>query len=91
MSDKILVRFELDCGRQGCIESLFISTKEEIDSIIGKSLEFYEVVGKHSFVQDTASWTQFSIVSDDPVKVQMMEETMGTIISGIYIFDYVVS
>lgn len=85
---KILVKFFLDCGRQGEIESLFISTEDEMNSIMGKSMSFYEVVGKHSQVFDVASWANFSIISDDPLKVQMMEETMGTHISGIDIFEH---
>lgn len=40
--------FELDYGRQGVLRGTFEATEEEIDNAVGKSVSWYEELGKHS-------------------------------------------
>jgi hypothetical protein len=47
---KILVKFYWDCGRNGDVEGLFITTKKELKYAIGKQIYFGEILGKHSEV-----------------------------------------
>jgi len=43
-----LWRFFWDCGCWGVLEGLFVATNEEVENIIGKEVDFGEVLGKHS-------------------------------------------
>ena len=45
---KVLVHFEWDCGRQGMVDGLFVTTQEKIDAAIGTEVYFGEILGKHS-------------------------------------------
>jgi len=40
--------FNLDCGRMGELESLFVANESDIESAIGKTVYFGEVLGKYS-------------------------------------------
>jgi len=46
-------RFNWDCGRQGRVEGVFISTSQTIEQFIGRDVYFGEILGKHSEVYGT--------------------------------------
>ena len=43
---KKLYSFELDWGRMGSLEGLFIAEEKDVKDIIGKNVQFGEVLGK---------------------------------------------
>lgn len=90
MNKKILVKFELDCGRCGEIDSFFVSTQEEIDSFIGATFHFNEIVGKHSFVEHVATYSDFNIVSKDEEKVEWLISILGSHLSGVYLKEHII-
>ena len=83
MTKKLLVKFELDCGRQGSIESLFITTKKELKKLINQNMDFYEIVGKHSHVEHFSTEEDFLIMSEDQDKISNIASLLGTHISGV--------
>jgi hypothetical protein len=48
-----LYRFHWDCGRNGSIDSVLLLTDAEIDSHLGQTVCFGEVLGKHSHIDGT--------------------------------------
>lgn len=57
---KKLYSFELDWGRMGSLEGLFIAEEKDVKDIIGKNVQFGEVLGKHSDVYDTMTEDMFA-------------------------------
>ena len=43
-----LYRFNLDCGRMGELEGLFVADSRLVDKLIGVEVDFGEILGKHS-------------------------------------------
>lgn len=60
-----LWKFHWDCGRNGCIDSLFKATQQEVESAIGKQVYFGEVLGKHSEIYGGLESEDVSLVSTD--------------------------
>lgn len=60
-----LWNFHWDCGRQGCVDGLFVATDEEIDAAIGKSVYFGEILGKHSEVFGTLDRDDLQRLTED--------------------------
>lgn len=70
----------------GALSGIFVSTDDEINSIIGKSIYFGEIMGKHSEVIEEIDKSHFTLVTDDPVAVEIFEKyNMET---GTNPFDY---
>jgi len=88
LNKKILVKFELDCGRCGEIESLFVATKKDLQKLDGKMLHFNEVLGKHSFVEHLCKESDFKIVSNDEDKINWLVSILGEQISGITLIEH---
>lgn len=84
-----LYSFYVDCGRQGSLDGLFITTQEEVDKAIGKEMYFGEVLGKHSDVQGTLEAHEITLVSTDQDKVQWLLELLGTNVSGFNPLEYI--
>lgn len=70
----VLWRFYWDCGRQGEVEGLFKATKEEVENVIGKDVDFGEILGKHSEVYGTIEDGDIELVSDNPIEVMSAKE-----------------
>lgn len=83
---RILYKFEWDCGRQGTLEGVFISTSEEINKIIGKEIYFGEVLGKHSEVFGTIEKEEIEELTDDQDFIDKFEILIGSI--GYNPLDY---
>lgn len=74
----ILYRYKLNCGRMGDVESLFVSTKEEIEKSLGKNICFGEILGKHSDINDNLSLNNLTIVSEDQDFINKLVEILGS-------------
>ncbi len=88
MAKKLLVKFELCCGRQGVIESVFITTEDIFKNLINQNMLFYEVLGKHSQVEHRTKEEDFTIVTNDQNKISDMESMFGLHISGTELSEY---
>lgn len=87
---KYIWKMHIDCGRQGNLESTFIATSSDVNSLVGKSCVFSEPFGKYSEVSDTFDADHFTRIkcSDDVVAIV---ESLGILPTGLYPFDYVTS
>jgi hypothetical protein len=86
---KKLYSFELDWGRMGSLDGLFIADEQEIKDIIGKEIYFGEVLGKHSEVFDTMTEEMFEAIDLPEDVVKLLEEKVGATLSGYNPLDYV--
>lgn len=87
---KVLAQFFWDCGRSGAIDGLFIADKSNIEKAIGKHVYLGEVLGKHSEVQGDIDSGDITIISEDPIVVELLLNLFedGTI-SGFNPLDYI--
>lgn len=79
---KKLYSFELDWGRMGCLEGLFIAEEKEVAEVMGKTVYFGEALGKHSDVYDDMTEDMFTVVDVPDEVINILEEKIGTTISG---------
>jgi len=78
-----LYKFYWDCGRMGCLESLFVADEKDIKRIMGKEIYFGEVLGKHSEICGEIEECDITIKSEDPEFIDKLVEIIGdTTISG---------
>lgn len=61
---KKLWKIEWDTG-YGCLNGLFLATDQEIESLIGTVLHFYEENGKHSEIEWIVEDGEIELFSDD--------------------------
>lgn len=62
--------FYWDCGRQGCVEGVFITRTKYVDKAIGKNVYFGEILGKHSDVYGTLDKGDLTLKTDDQDFIQ---------------------
>lgn len=86
---KKLYSFELDYGRSGYLEGLFIAEEKEIAEIIGQNIQFGEVLGKHSWVEDEMTEDMFEVIDLPPEVVSILEEKVGSTVSGYNPLDFI--
>lgn len=86
---RVLVRFHWDCGRQGEVEGLFITTEAALNRAYDKRVYFGEILGKHSDISGTLERSDIEIVSEDQDFIQKLEQLLGTDISGYNPLDYI--
>lgn len=75
---KILVMFNWDCGRQGWVDGLFVTTQEELDKAIGKRVYFGEILGKHSEIEGKLRLSDIKIESDDQDFIEKLVKVIGS-------------
>ena len=87
---KVLAKFYWNCGRSGDIDGLFIAEKSKIEAAYGKCVYLGEVLGKHSEVYGDLDQGDITIVSEDPVVIEILSRLFedGTI-SGFNPLDYI--
>ena len=79
---KKLYKFELDYGRQGTLEGIFVSLESDFDRMIGNEVYFGEALGKHSEVSEVMTKDMFEEI-DIPFEVlEILENKIGSTISG---------
>jgi hypothetical protein len=88
MNEVYLWRFYWD-ARYGCIEGLFTATHEEIDNLLGKDIDFGEVLGKHSEVYGTIEAADIWKLDVDPEIVAEVSKTLGSTWSGYNPIKYI--
>lgn len=79
---KVLVRFHWDCGRQGDVEGIFVTTKEILEYNYGKRVYFGEILGKHSEVYGTLDRKDITVESEDQDFIDQLVLILGTHIGG---------
>jgi hypothetical protein len=75
---KTLYRFELDCGRMGTLEGVFVADDSIVTASLGKTVYFGEVLGKHSEVMCTLEEGHFTLLSQDSNVCDIIEEYIGS-------------
>ena len=60
-----IYRLFVDCGRSRDLEGIFESTPEAVKDLIGKTVNFGEVLGKHSEVIVTFEEDEIIFLTDD--------------------------
>lgn len=89
MTEKILVKYSEYFGRHGDLDGLFITTKEDLNNLIGKKIYFGEVLGKHSEVVGFMGGKNLTIVSEEQDFIFKLQNFMGSnTISGFNPFYY---
>lgn len=87
----ILCKYYLPCGRMGDVEGLFITSLEDLEQAIGKSVYFGEILGKHSeIIDESLSYDNIAILSDDQEKINWLLSCNDSAltISGYNPLDY---
>jgi len=85
-----LYQFFWDCGRMGDLDGLFVAKDIEVQSALGKSVCFGEVLGKHSEVSGTLDDADITVVSEDQEKIEWLVSVIGSPnISGFNPLDYI--
>jgi hypothetical protein len=72
----------------GELEGLFVAEKSDIDNIIGKTIYFGEVLGKHSDIDVDITEEDLTIVSTDSDFIDSLVLVLGTTVSGYNPLDY---
>lgn len=86
---RYLYRFLWDCGRQGHVEGLFVASELEIEKVIGKTVSFGEILGKHSEIDGVIARDDIEKVDLDSGTVEKVAKILGDTWSGYNPFDYV--
>lgn len=60
-----LYKMHIDCGRMGDLYATFVSTPEQIESLIGTEVYFGEVLGKHSDISIEIKPNHFKVVTQE--------------------------
>lgn len=74
VSDKGIFKFFWNCGRDGCLEAVFVANKDKVTSALGKYVYFGEVLGKHSQVHGELDADDFEMLTDDAAMVELFEK-----------------
>lgn len=74
---KKLYKFSWNCGRNGDVKGIFISTPEEIRANLGQRVYFGEILGKHSEVYGDLEEKDLTILSEDQEFISKFETTIG--------------
>lgn len=61
-----LYKFYWDVHRNGEIESLFIADSEQVEAVMGMTVYFGDVLGKHSDIQGTLDPEDLTIITQEP-------------------------
>ena len=69
---KVLAKFYWDCGRIGAVDGIFIADKEDIEAAYGRHVYLGEVLSKYSEVYGDLVEGDITIVSEDPVVVEVL-------------------
>jgi len=82
-----LYKFYWNCGRMGFLDGVFEATEEDVQGIIGKDVDFGEVLGKHSEIHGEMEEDDITLVTDDQGFIDKAKG-YGLIPTGYNPFDY---
>jgi hypothetical protein len=73
---KGIYKLNIDCGRMGQLDGVFIADKSHVRTLIEKKIEVYwgEVLGKHSEVFGVIEPSEIIMVSEDPNAIKVIED-----------------
>lgn len=74
MEKEGIYKLNIDCGRHGSLEGVFISTDEKVKNIIGTEIYWGEVLGKHSEVYGELEENEVIFVTDDEQTVSLFKK-----------------
>ena len=83
---KGVYKLNIDCGRNGTLEGLFIAESQHVRKIIGTDLHFGEALGRHSAVIIKLEESQVKLITEDPKIVSVVEKY--NLESGYNPFEY---
>lgn len=69
-----LYKMHIDCGRSGDLYATFVSTSEDILSLLDQKINFGEVLGKHSDVSVEMKTDMFTVITEDQEFIKMFME-----------------
>ncbi|WP_338465107.1 hypothetical protein [Shouchella rhizosphaerae] len=87
MADK-LWKFSWDCGRSGRVESVFVAAEGDVNGVIGKNVNFGEILGKHSEVYGTIEESDITKLNVSDEVVKEVTAILGRTWSGHNPLDY---
>jgi len=74
---KKLWRWEVDCGRMGSLEGLFIEDEEELKALQGKEIYLGEVLGKHRDITYTFNMYECTEVGCTVEELEVLVKILG--------------
>lgn len=85
---KGIYKFYCDCGSMGSLSGVFVADSEDIQNLIGSSVDFGEVLGRHSDISGEIEKDEIIFVTDDANIVELFEKF--DLETGYNPFDYLV-
>jgi hypothetical protein len=86
--EKFLWKMKFEYGRQGTVEGLFVAADEEVTSLIGRTVSFGEILGKHSDVEVGLEDCDFTKIDVDAETVAKVSKQLGETWSGYNPLEY---
>lgn len=83
---KGIYRLNIDCGRMGDVEGVFVADSKDVADIIGKYVYFGEILGKHSEIEGNIEESEITLLTDNGVAVAVVEKY--NLSTGYNPFDY---
>lgn len=71
---RAIYKFFYDCGREGILEGIFTEESENVSSIYGETINFGEVLGKHSDIICEIDIGDINLITNDKNAVEMFEK-----------------
>ncbi len=71
---KGIYRLNVDCGRMGDVEGIFVADSEDVKGIMGKEIYFGEVLGKHSEIVAEMNLSTIILLTDAKEAVDVVEQ-----------------
>lgn len=87
-SNLAVFKMDIDCGRMGTLNGVFVERKDYVSALIENQVEVYfgEVLGKHSEICGFISEDEIVLVSDDKNVVNIIVD--NKLSSGYNPFEY---
>jgi len=85
---KAIYKLNVECGRSGELEGVFVATKEQVEKLISSKIEVYfgEVLGKHSEIYGAIEQHEVIFLTDSEEAVRVVEDY--GLSNGFKPFDY---
>lgn len=73
---KGLYKLNVDCGRQGSLEGVFIADSEDVEYLISNSVSVYfgEVLGKHSEISGIIEKNDIELITTEQNVIDVVEK-----------------
>ena len=71
---EFLYKFRVYCGRMGDLYGIWTAEESEIKKLIGETIYFGEVLGKHSEIEVTLKEEHFEKCTDDQSFIEKFKE-----------------